>query len=60
MRRYGRCCRTRARARMRLDSTLKSHGAPSSGSLTVRSNANPGRICFMWLLRMSSVILGGE
>ena len=39
---------------------LKSQGKPSSGSITIRSSASPGAMCFHWPSLISLVILGGE
>ena len=53
-------CRSNSRALHLLDFKQKSHGRPSSGSLTVRSMAMPGaRFRYLPFL-ISSVILGGE
>ena len=59
---YGRCSRTMRLAFSCFAFLLKSQGWPSSGSLTVRSNAKPGSTCLnRFLLRVSSAVtLGGE
>ena len=51
---YGFCSRNSFRALSRLALMLKSQGRPSSGSLTVMSNANPG---MMWRIFRSRIIL---
>ena len=59
---YGRCSRKMRLAFACFDFLLKSQGWPSSGSFTVKSNANPGNTCLnRFLLRVSSAVtLGGE
>ena len=64
--RHGFCSRRNALAVSLLGSVLKSQGNPSSGSLVVRSNANPSARCLVCfdrlalISRRSWVILGGE
>ena len=60
MSRIGFACCSSSRALMRFSSREKSNGRPSSGSLTVRSNANPGLRGLLRCFRNSKVIRGGE
>ena len=58
----GRCSLMTVRALSCLAGLLKSQGCPSAGSLTVKSNANPGKTCLdrFLLLLSSAVTRGGE
>ena len=58
--RTGRECCSSSRALVLFDFSEKSHGMPSSGSLTVRSRARPGVRFLNLLLMISKVMRGGE